>query len=346
MTTLRKHIPYLIPLSVGILTITSSCTESSPIVVANTDDAVMGNNFPWLIFAIIGIIFVAVTLIFAWAIWRNRTDDDIALSAEPENEQEVTRLILIFGSIIPATALLILMGISLFLVSDYSEFMSLTPDDENTLHVQVIGHQWWWEVRYPEHDVVTANEIVIPIEQPIQFHLTSDDIIHSLWLPELNAMLNMSPGETSVMLLDIDEVGIYEGLCGEYCGLQHANMRFEMIGVTEDEFSQWIDQQAQPAPLPDTTDSLVLEGYQAFMGSACVYCHTIRGTQATGVIGPDLTHIASRNTLGAGILPNNHGNLMGWIINSQTIKPGNYMPPMYLDAEQVDALIAYLETLD
>jgi cytochrome c oxidase subunit 2 len=202
---------------------------------------------------------------------------------------------------------------------------------------------WWWEVRYPDHEVTTANEIYIPAGQPVNFRLTTNDVIHSFWVPELNGKIDMIPGKTNTLWLQAAEPGIYRGLCTEFCGLQHAKMQYLVIAVPPNAFAQWVEQQRQPAPAP--TDETTRLGQQIFLGSACVYCHAIRGTNASGQLGPDLTHIASRRTLGAGILPNNRGTLGGWTINSQHIKPGNRMPPMNLSGAELQALLDYLATL-
>jgi cytochrome c oxidase subunit 2 len=173
--------------------------------------------------------------------------------------------------------------------------------------------------------------------------LTSEDVIHSLWVPELNGKADLIPGQSNRMTLYTDHAGEYQGACAELCGVQHAFMLFDVIAQPPDEFEQWVTQQQQPAPVPQ--DEIALRGQQIFLGSACVYCHAIEGTSASGVIGPDLTHLASRNRLGAGVIPNTRGNLAGWIIDPQGIKPGNLMPPMYLEGDDLQALLIYLETL-
>ena len=321
----------------------SACSTSPSTFNPASDNAAAIAKFSWLLFAIGGIVLLAIATLLLWAIWRNRTSDT-TIAPELTDEPRATRAVLIFGAVLPAIVLLIITAMGAFLLPDTLAFSELA--DEDVVHIQVVGKLWWWEVYYPDYAVITANEIVIPVGQPVRLYLTTDDVIHSFWLPELRGRRDMFPGETSVMTIQVNEAGIYRGFCAEYCGIQHANMRFLVIAVSEEEFVQWLDHQAQPAEPPDLENELVMEGYEAFMGSACVYCHTIRGTHATGVIGPDLTHIASRETLAANTLTNNHGNLMGWTLNSQTIKPGNLMPPIYLNAPQVEALIAYLETLE
>lgn len=218
---------------------------------------------------------------------------------------------------------------------------------ENALVVEVRGYQWWWRYAYalPNGDtVVTANEIHVPVGQPVILKMTSADVIHSFWVPQLHGKIEMVPGWTNVIHLEADEPGIYFGKCAEFCGVQHANMEFLVIAQEEDDFQGWLEQQRSSAAQPE--DDLTRKGQQVFLGSACVYCHTIRGTNASGRLGPDLTHLASRRTIGARMLENNHGNLAGWTVNSQAIKPGNHMPPMQLEPESLQALLVYLESLE
>jgi cytochrome c oxidase subunit 2 len=210
--------------------------------------------------------------------------------------------------------------------------------------IEVIGHQWWWEIHYSNQNFDTANEIHIPVGQPVTVHVTSADVVHSFWVPELHGKIDLIPGQTNTISLEADQAGVYRGQCAEFCGAQHAHMAILVIAEPAGQFSAWLDNQSRAGVEP-AVGSLEQEGQQAFLGSACVYCHTIKGTNASGKVGPDLTHLGSRLTLGAGTLPNTPGNLAGWTINSQTIKPGNHMPPMDLSAVQVQALLAYLETL-
>jgi cytochrome c oxidase subunit 2 len=209
--------------------------------------------------------------------------------------------------------------------------------------IDVIGHQFWWEVRYPNQEIVTANEIHIPVGEPVALRLTSADVIHSFWVPELHGKLDLTPGLTTHLLLQADQPGEYRGQCAEFCGVQHARMGLLVIAGTRADFDAWVARQQLPAAPP--TDEVAIAGQQVLLGSSCVYCHTVAGTNATGTLGPDLTHLASRRTLAAATVPNTRGHLAGWIIDPQAIKPGNKMPPTNLSAEELLALLAYLETL-
>jgi cytochrome c oxidase subunit 2 len=240
---------------------------------------------------------------------------------------------------LPLVILTIVFGLNLNTLAALSP-AGVTPE----LTIEVVGHRWWWEVRYPHQSVVTANEIHIPTGTRVELRLSSEDVIHSLWIPELNGKADLIPGASNRMTLYTEKTGEYRGACAELCGVQHAYMLFRVIAHPPAEFEQWIAQQQEPAPQPQ--DEVTLRGQQIFLGAACVYCHNIDGTSASGVIGPDLTHLASRKWLGAGVVPNTRGNLGGWIIDPQGVKPGNLMPPMYLEGDDLQALLAYLETLE
>jgi cytochrome c oxidase subunit 2 len=203
-----------------------------------------------------------------------------------------------------------------------------------------VGNQWWWEVRYPDEDVVTANELHIPVGVPVTVNLTTDDVIHSFWVPRLTDKMDLIPGRTNALWFQADEPGTYLGECAEYCGLQHAWMQFRVIAVPQEEFGAWLDGQREAATAPQP-ESLLQEGQQLFLGSACVYCHTVRGTNASGQFGPDLTHLASRQTLAAGRLENNLGNLTAWIVDPQAIEPGTVMPTLGVTPEEARDMAAY-----
>lgn len=221
---------------------------------------------------------------------------------------------------------------------------AVTQPREPDVRIEVVGHQWWWEVRYPDHGVTTANEIHIPSGRRVLLELTAGDVIHSFWIPNLQGKLDLVPGLTNRLWIEADAPGTYLGQCAEFCGVQHANMRLMVVASPQAEFEGWIGHRAQPPEPPE--DERLQQGRRVFLTSRCVQCHTIEGASDAGELGPDLTHIGSRNTLGAGTVPNNRGNLAGWIVNSQAIKPGNRMPPMTLDPSDLQALVAYLESLE
>lgn len=215
--------------------------------------------------------------------------------------------------------------------------------DDTGLTIQVTGRQWFWDVTYPASGVRTANELHIPVGVPVNVEVTSGDVVHSFWVPELNRKIDMIPGQTNRVTLEADTPGTFRGQCAEFCGLQHAHMAFYVVAQPRDDFDGWLARESKPAAAPATPE--LERGQQVLLGSACVYCHTIDGTNASGKIGPDLTHLASRRSLAAGLLPNSKGYLGGWILDPQHLKPGNKMPGTDLSGPELQDLLAYLESL-
>jgi cytochrome c oxidase subunit II len=218
---------------------------------------------------------------------------------------------------------------------------------ETAYTIDVYGHQWWWEVHYPNDEpdktVVTANEIHVPLGVPLRIHGTSRDVIHSFWAPNVQGKRDLMPGYETDVMMQVDQPGRWRGQCAEYCGEQHAHMSFYLVAEPGPQFQQWLSQQAASGVAPSSPQSV--RGQQVFLGHACIMCHTIRGTPAGSRVGPDLTHLASRATIAAGVLPNTIGNLGGWILNAQAIKPGSRMPPNHMTGTELQDLLAYLETL-
>ncbi len=291
----------------------------------------------WWIYLILGVlVWVIVSALILVALLRVRRPD-------PEPQASPSRFggdtpIILGGVALPSVILVVLF---LFTLNTLRSLPTPQPDSVN---IRVTGLQWWWRVHYPESDVTTANEIHIPVGRTVRLLLDTDDVIHSFWVPQLHGKVDMIPGKTNVLVLQADTPGEYVGECAEFCGTQHARMHFRVIAQTPQEFDAWLAAQALPASDPPAGG--LREGQQIFLGSACVYCHTIQGTNASGTLGPDLTHLASRRTLAAGIVPNTRGYLMGWIADPHGIKPGNRMPPTYLSAGDLDILVTYLESLE
>lgn len=234
-----------------------------------------------------------------------------------------------------------------FLVLDFSVGRALGAPRRGALEIELIGHRWWWEVRYlapalPAR-VTTANEIHIPAGAPVLVRLKSNDVIHSLWVPDLTGKRDLIPGKRTSLWLQADTPGVYRGQCAEFCGQQHAKMALLVVADSRAGFDRWYATQRAAGAAP--TDSVTTRGRQVFLDNACALCHTVRGTPAAATIGPDLTHLASRRTIGAGLLRNNRGNLAGWVLDAQSIKPGVDMPPNHLAPGDLQALLAYLENL-
>jgi cytochrome c oxidase subunit II len=208
-----------------------------------------------------------------------------------------------------------------------------------------VAEKFWWRVRYPQYDIETANEIHIPTGERVRIRLTSADVIHSFWIPKLAGKIDATPGHTTEQVLETDEPGRYRGRCTEYCGLAHAQMVVFVVAQERQEFDDWLTTQQEPRPLPVDDDRLE-HGRQIFFGSSCAYCHAVQGHGPPNTIGPDLTYLATRDTIAGGILPNTRGFLAGWIVDPQAQKPGNLMPGTQIAGDELDALLDYLESLE
>ena len=210
--------------------------------------------------------------------------------------------------------------------------------------IRVVGHQWFWSVDYPDQGISTANEIHVPVGVPVQIELISADVIHSFWVPQLNGKLDVMPQKENRMTIQATEPGIYRGECAEFCGIQHARMQLLVVAEPVEDFERWAARMTLPALPPRSASAR--RGLETFLETGCAACHTIQGTEARGTLGPDLTHIGTRLTLGAATIPNTRGHLGGWVVDPQAIKPGNKMPPQKISADELPALLDYLESLE
>ncbi|MBB3220835.1 cytochrome c oxidase subunit II [Pseudoduganella umbonata] len=236
-------------------------------------------------------------------------------------------------------------GLVMLLVADVwtGRMLARLPLNE-AVKIELTGHQFWWEVRYPDEGVTTANELHVPVGRPVVVTLKSRDVIHTLWVPNLAGKRDMIPGRTATISLRADKPGVYRAQCAEFCGLQHALMALPVTAVAPAQYERWAQARGRAAPEP-ASDSRRL-GREVFVRAACAACHTIAGTMANGTLGPDLTHLASRPTLAAGMLPNDRANLQAWIVDPHRFKLGANMPPSPLPARDMHALLDYLESLE
>lgn len=290
------------------------------------------------------VVFVVVCAAYLYALWRapkvpRHTDPDLSSLTRPE--RRVNRVIG-WGVAVSIVGLLVLLAADVFT----SRALARLPL-KDAVNIELVGHQWWWEARYqygdPSKRFTTANELHIPVGRPVVITLRSNDVIHSLWVPNLHGKRDLIPGRTAIIRMQADKPGTYRGQCAEFCGLEHAMMALLVVAEPNDRYEAWTAHQNSPATPP--TDELALRGQQVFMSKTCVMCHTISGTDAQGKLGPELTHLASRRTIASGMFPNNRGHLAGWIADPQSLKPGANMPANALEPDDMQALLAYLETL-
>ncbi|HVH56100.1 MAG TPA: cytochrome c oxidase subunit II [Vicinamibacterales bacterium] len=288
----------------------------------------------WLMFWTCSAVYVIVIAALLVAISRRRMD------TRPSDGTLRTSVVTAAG-----ITVVILFGLLFASVATGRAVASLGAAE--ALVIDITGHQWWWDVTYenptPSLQVKTANELHIPVGRQIRIQLKSSDVIHSFWVPNLHGKMDLIPGRQNLLWLQADKPGVYRGQCAEYCGVQHANMALTVVAESSDDFERWIMAQRQPAPPPSTPEQQ--HGLQIVERGPCAMCHNVTGTVAGGRTAPDLTHVATRSTIAAGTAPNTRGYLAGWIADPQHMKPGAKMPSTGLSAEELQAVLAYLETL-
>jgi cytochrome c oxidase subunit 2 len=323
----------LLATGLAISALLAGCGDRQSVLNPKGPDAHQLAQLSWLLFAAGTAILLAVVMVALLAIrgpdrWR-------ALLASE-------RMVVWAGVAFPVITLTMLLGYGAWLTRS----VAVAADDPDALHVSVSGEQWWWRIEYP-HDggrVATANEIRIPAGRTVLFTLNSPDVIHSFWAPNLGGKMDMIPGRTTRLRLRADAPGVFRGQCAEYCGGPHALMAFEVVALPRPEFDAWLEGQARPAAEPVSTEAR--RGRDLFLAAGCGACHTVRGTAATGRVGPDLTHIGSRRSVGLDTLPTTKANIRRFIEDGQHLKPGNRMPPFRIfSAADLDAVAAYLAGL-
>jgi cytochrome c oxidase subunit II len=285
-----------------------------------------------LVFWIAVGVFVIVEGLLVFALIRFRHRE----GRQPRQVHGNTRLEVAW-TIVPAV---LLAGVAVPTVATIFDLAAQPP--ANSLEVTVTGHQWWWEIEYREGGLVTANELYVPTDRPVHLTLTSEDVIHSFWVPRLAGHQDLVPGQTETLTFSAPEPGTYRGTCGEYCGLSHANMRFRVVAQEPDDFETWMQDQSQEVVASPSTE------IETLVTATCMTCHTIRGLEgATEPVqpAPDLTHIGSRQTIAAGLLPNEPEDLARWLRNPPAVKPGSKMPNYHLTDDEIDALVEYLGSL-
>jgi len=291
------------------------------------------------LFAAITVVCVIVWILVATATWKAVYRGRMAASRAGDR-QIATHVGMATGATV-----VVLLGILVATVTTGRAMDAARVPDP--VRIQVTGNQWWWDIRYPNDtpslEVTTANEIHIPVGRQVAIDLLSNDVIHSLWIPELQGKIDLVPGRLNTLWLEADHPGVFRGQCAEYCGLQHANMALLVIAHPPAEYEQWLVANRTPAAPPTTADQT--RGQAIVVHGPCSMCHAVSGTSAGARTAPDLTHIASRRTIAAGTLPNTRGYLAGWIADPQHVKPGNRMPPMSLSGASLQDVLSYLETL-
>jgi len=332
----RRRLLFLLP----VLALTGCGGNQSPLSPESHQSRDIASLWWWMFGgACVGFAVVAGILALAWLRRGRRGFRDDTEGPKP-GEVLSMRLVIGLGVAVPIAVLVALFAVADVFVIRATEAPAAS---RTSLTVDVVGHQWWWEVRYPGTSAVTANEIHIPVRTRVLVRATTADVVHSFWVPRLNRTIDMIPGRVNAIELDARRAGTYRGQCDEFCGLQHAHMAFVVVAEPMERFRAWLAAQGRPAAEPAAP--MERDGETAFLDGSCSSCHTIRGTSAAGDVGPDLTHVASRETLGALTVANTPGELAAWLTDSQHVKPGNQMPNVVLGEGELRALVAYLEAL-
>jgi cytochrome c oxidase subunit 2 len=328
----RSYRRRLAAAAIAIGTLVTGCGGGRSFLDAKGSEADRIAGVWWLMFGLAAAVYVTVAGCILYAATRGRR------RREQPSRLHDNWFIWLGGIVVPFLILVVLAVVTVHTTSA----LRTSPPDELT--IDVVGKLWWWEVRYPGTGVTTANEIHVPQGRPINVHLTSDNVIHSFWVPQLAGKMDTIPGQPNDLEFTAEKVGRYPGRCAEFCGLQHAHMGVDVVVQTAGDFGRWMAQREQP-PLEPVSEQAAT-GQVVFQREACAGCHTVEGSAARGTLGPDLTDVGSRRLLGAGAIENTPEHMRDWIRDAQSIKPGIAMPSFQsLSDRDVAALAAYLESL-
>lgn len=328
----------------GLAVAVAGCAGAHHVLDPSGPEAVVLYAEWRVLLAVCAVVYAAVLTALVWAsTGRSRGPASVApLACTPAVERRLGRAVAL-ATLLTAVTIVGLATHSFVT----ARALSAVPPDPNPVTISVTGHQWWWALRYdadsPDDVVVAANEMHVPLRRTVQLHLTSSDVIHSIWAPNLTGKRDLIPGHVTTLAFSVDRPGVYRAPCAEFCGVQHALMALIVVAEPEDAFQTWLARQRTPAGPPGSPAAL--RGEQVFMHGQCPLCHRIAGTAAGGQVAPDLTHLASRRTLAAGTLPNTRGHLAGWIVDPQRVKPGVKMPMTDVAPADLQALLDYLQGL-
>ena len=341
--------PVLIPL---LFTCSSAIAQDGGVMRPVSDifkplsrPAEMIQNSAYVVLAITAGIFLVVTAMMVYVVWKFRrksAEDDLK---EPPQIYGSTHIELAW-TVVPILITCVLILVTSRTIGEIQN----RAMPENAVKIRIVGHQWWWEVHYEKEGIVTANEIHVPVsrrdgpgQRPTSLFLESADVIHCFWVPQLAGKTDLIPNRKNHAWIEPFATGTYFGNCAAYCGTQHANMLLRVIVQEPEDYDRWVQQMKQPPAIPDS--GLAADGRKAFYANSCINCHMVDGTTAVGVFGPNLTKLMTRQTIGAGVAPLTPETLRTWVENPQSLKTGCLMPNMKLTKGEVDSITAYLLTL-
>ena len=311
----------------------AACGSGSPSMLdPKGDEAAKIARAWWIMFGLAIGVYVLVATFIIIAVLRGRRTESGKASRLTDGS-----FVWFGGIVMPVVVLLVIAVLTVTTTA------ALRKPSRSALHVQIVGHDWWWDVRYPGTSIHVANEFHLPVGTPIDIRLTSADVIHSFWVPQIGGKVDLIPGQPNDFRFTITKPGLYRGQCAEYCGLQHANMALYVHADPPGLYERWVAAHRDPPSEP--ASDLAARGAVAFQAQSCAGCHTVRGTQAQGTRGPNLTDFGSRRSIGAGTIVNTPTRLARWMVDAQQFKPGARMPPISLSTRDVDSIVAYLESL-
>jgi cytochrome c oxidase subunit 2 len=329
--------------ALGVMAIAVACSGCTGWQSALDPHGVQAEGLVRLIGATVAVctlVWVLVASVLLRALWRGRRQPADGTGVDERTEKRMRTTITV------AVAVTVLTVVALTAIS-FVATRRITATDPAAMVIRVRSWQWWWEVTYPDaspdRTLVTANEIHVPVGRTVRIELAAADVIHSFWVPNLAGKMDMIPGRDNTLTFRATRAGTYRGQCAEFCGLQHAHMAFIVIADEPADFEAWRVAQLAPAVAPEQAQAQA--GREVFLAKACASCHTVRGTDAAGTLGPDLTHVGGRRTIAAGLFETTRGSLAAWIADPQRLKPGNNMPMVDLSADELNAVAAYLEGL-
>jgi cytochrome c oxidase subunit II len=326
--------------SLALIVPIAGCTGWQSALDVHGEPAIGLRQLMTFIVIVCAIVWMLVVAVLGHALWRRRVGPPAFLALDPRLEKRMTM-------VVAAAVAITVFVVSGFTLASFFTTRGLRFATQDDLTIEVHGLQWWWEVKYPDQSAEktfsTANEIHIPVRRNVRVQLEADDVIHSFWVPSLAGKQDLIPGRVNEITIRAERPGIYRGQCAEFCGVQHAHMAFFVVAHEAADFERWANLQRQPAAPP--SDDEVATGQRLFMAKPCAACHAIRGTEAAGTTGPDLTHVGGRESIAAGLLPTTRGSLAAWIADPQTLKPGSNMPMVPLAADELRAISAYMASL-
>ena len=296
----------------------------------------------WVVFGVSLVVFLLIEGMLFFVVFKFRSkkgkNDESSLPPQTEGNQKME----IAWTVLPAIGLLIIFIISIGTLQTIVNRPAPDASNPGVINVKAIGHQWWWEFQYPDLKIVTASEMHVPVNAVVYVQVDSADVIHSFWVPQMGGKTDVIPGHTNLTWFQPTELGTFVGECSEFCGDEHTHMRMDLVVETPEQYQAWVD--LQTSALPQISGAAA-EGEVLFLEGACSSCHAINGTKASGLSGPNLTHFGSRKSIGGKVFENNPANLAIWLDDPTQVKPGVLMPDLGLSTEQINALVAYLDSL-